>query len=86
MNTEAEIRDIFGQLKKLIMINEEMGIEPPPIPTEALNYPEGGITGNQDKKKGAGNFTSLKALRTFIGDCQRCKLHNGRNNLVFGEG
>jgi len=86
LNTEAEIRDIFGHLKKLIMINEEMGIEPPPIPTEVLNCPEGVITGNQDKKKGAGNCTSLKALRTFIGDCQRCKLHKGRNNLVFGEG
>ena len=68
------------------MINEEMGIEPPPIPTETLNCPEGAITGNQDKKKGAGHCTSLEALRTFIGDCQRCKLHKGRNNLVFGEG
>jgi uracil-DNA glycosylase family 4 len=86
VNTEAEIRDIFGHLKNLIMINEEMGIEPPPIPKGALNYPGGGITGNQDKKKGAGNVTSLEALRTFIGDCQRCKLHKGRNNLVFGEG
>ncbi|MBU4427101.1 MAG: hypothetical protein KKB35_10250, partial [Proteobacteria bacterium] len=62
MNTETEIRDIFGHLKKLIMINEEMGIEPPPIPTEALNYPEGGITGTQDKKKRADNCTSLEAL------------------------
>ena len=86
LDTEAEIRDIFGHLKKLIMINEEMGTEPPPIPTEALNGPEGGITGNQDKKKGADNLTSLEALRTFIGDCQRCKLHKCRKNLVFGEG
>ena len=62
MNTEAEIRDIFGHLKKLIMIHEEMGIDLPPIPAETLHYTEGGITGNQDKKKGADNLTSLEAL------------------------
>ena len=28
----------------------------------------------------------LDALRQEIGDCTRCKLHTGRNNLVFGEG
>ena len=29
---------------------------------------------------------SLDALRTFIGECRRCKLHHGRTRLVFGEG
>ena len=29
---------------------------------------------------------SLSALRTEIGDCQRCKLAPGRTNLVFGVG
>lgn len=28
----------------------------------------------------------LEALRNEIGDCQRCPLHKGRTNLVFGEG
>ncbi len=28
----------------------------------------------------------LKKLRDEIGDCQRCKLSNGRKNIVFGEG
>lgn len=28
----------------------------------------------------------LKALREEIGDCQRCGLANGRQNVVFGEG
>ena len=31
-------------------------------------------------------FDSLEALRTHLGDCQRCGLHTGRTNLVFGEG
>lgn len=28
----------------------------------------------------------LKALRQEIGDCRRCPLHQGRRNIVFGEG
>jgi len=28
----------------------------------------------------------LKAIRDFIGDCQRCKLAGGRKNIVFGQG
>ncbi|RLB58444.1 MAG: uracil-DNA glycosylase [Deltaproteobacteria bacterium] len=28
----------------------------------------------------------MEALRQEIGDCQRCRLHRGRNQLVFGEG
>lgn len=29
---------------------------------------------------------ALHALREEIGDCRRCKLSNGRTNIVFGEG
>lgn len=29
---------------------------------------------------------ALRAIRDFIGDCTRCKLHRGRKNLVFGVG
>lgn len=29
---------------------------------------------------------ALDALHAEMGDCQRCKLHKGRENLVFGEG
>ena len=30
--------------------------------------------------------TSLEAIREDIGDCQRCKLHEHRRTIVFGEG
>lgn len=30
--------------------------------------------------------TALEALRLEIGDCKRCRLSEGRNNIVFGEG
>jgi uracil-DNA glycosylase family 4 len=31
-------------------------------------------------------FSTLEALRGEIGDCHRCKLCNGRTNIVFGSG
>ena len=30
--------------------------------------------------------TELKRVREELGDCQRCKLANGRKNIVFGQG
>ncbi len=35
---------------------------------------------------GLGDVHTLDALRDFIGDCKRCKLCNGRTNIVFGAG
>ena len=29
---------------------------------------------------------SLEMVRTDLGDCQRCRLHEGRRNIVFGAG
>jgi len=30
--------------------------------------------------------TDLDSVRTALGDCTRCRLHEGRTNLVFGDG
>ena len=35
---------------------------------------------------GLSDICTLDALRDFIGDCKRCKLCNGRTNVVFGVG
>ncbi len=35
---------------------------------------------------GLSEVHTLDALRDFIGDCKRCKLCNGRTNIVFGVG
>ncbi len=32
------------------------------------------------------NADKLEYLRNYMGNCQRCPLHEGRTNLVFGEG
>ena len=38
------------------------------------------------KYPGLDKTDDLPALRDFIGNCTRCKLHSGRTNLVFGVG
>lgn len=35
---------------------------------------------------GASERLSLDAIRRELGDCRRCRLHQGRTHLVFGEG
>ena len=35
---------------------------------------------------GGGRADALKVIRDDIGDCTRCRLHNGRKNIVFGSG
>jgi uracil-DNA glycosylase family 4 len=86
LNTEAELKAFFGNLKGLIMLHEEMGFEPPSISSEARTYLEDGLEGDQDKAKGIHHLASLEALQAYIGECRRCKLHRGRTHLVFGEG
>ncbi|MCP4666233.1 MAG: uracil-DNA glycosylase [Deltaproteobacteria bacterium] len=60
-----------------------MGLEPAPLSAETLEYLEGETVGETLPGQG---FDSLDAMRTFIGECRRCKLHRGRTRLVFGEG
>lgn len=35
---------------------------------------------------GDGKADALKVIQDDIGDCTRCRLHNGRKNIVFGSG
>ncbi len=45
-----------------------------------LSLPESGAGSAEDKAE------ALERLRHSLGDCQRCKLAQGRTNIVFGEG
>jgi len=76
MNPASELRDIAGQLKRLIISNMEMGIDFSRLSSYAPK--------NSSEKQA--HIDSLEDLRAFIGDCKRCKLWRGRSNLVFGEG
>lgn len=39
-----------------------------------------------ERVSAASSQDSLDALRADLGDCQRCRLHQGRNKIVFGQG
>lgn len=86
MKAKEEIKEVFGQLKNLIMVYQEMGLEPPTVSTEARNYLDAGVSGGYSSLGQQVRLDTLEALRTFIGECERCKLHAGRSHLVFGEG
>jgi uracil-DNA glycosylase family 4 len=76
MNPASELREIAGQLKRLIISNMEMGID--------FSYLSSYTPKESQEKKDRRD--SLEDLRILIGDCRRCKLWRGRSNLVFGEG
>jgi len=52
-----------------------MDIKVQPLINDAFNFNTG---------DGAGN--SLEEIKTFIGDCKKCRLHELRKNIVVGEG
>mgnify|MGYP001260929399 CR=1 FL=1 len=43
-------------------------------------------TSSPDLEESEDPAAALAALRAEIGDCKRCRLHEGRTNIVFGDG
>jgi len=76
LTPEDEVREIIGQLKKHMRLNQSLGLAPPHLSPQTLSYLEGGTS----------QPISLEDLRKDIGNCRRCKLYRDRNTLVFGEG
>jgi len=76
MSARAELLEIVGQLKTLLITYPEIGLEVP--------KPSG--QGPADPNPGDSTPMTLERLTIAIGDCQRCKLSLKRTRLVFGEG
>jgi DNA polymerase len=53
---------------------------PPAVPANLVSIASSPELGVQDPT------AALKLIREDIGDCTRCKLHQGRNKIVFGVG
>jgi uracil-DNA glycosylase len=53
---------------------------PPAVPANLVSIASSPELGVQDPA------AALKLIREDIGDCTRCKLHQGRNKIVFGVG
>ena len=81
MSYVSEFRQIISQTKKILDAEKDSGIELPPIkePEAEVEYTKAVIDSSPAPAK-------LSDLRTELGDCTRCKLCNGRKNIVFGEG
>lgn len=77
-----EIVNIVKEVKNIIELYREIDLMPP-MTRETVKY----------LKEGPGiesrileHINNLDELREYIGDCNRCKLHKNRQNMVFGEG
>ncbi len=81
MNYAPELRQIIAQTKKILDAELNSGIELPPLKT-----PDTETAYNITAPVSSSSPETLSDLKAFIGDCKRCKLCNGRKNIVFGEG
>ncbi len=85
--------DIINEVRKAMEFYRELGFEYLPVKSAAfsdvlssrgvsLPADSAGMVAGTD----LGHRKTLTALMAEIGECQRCKLCNGRKNIVFGEG
>lgn len=81
MDYTSELRQIISQTKKILYAEQNSGIELPPLRTPEVETKFSNIPSSTTKIP-----TTLTHLRVDLGECTRCKLSNGRKNIVFGEG
>ncbi|MFQ5456590.1 MAG: uracil-DNA glycosylase family protein [Nitrospirota bacterium] len=72
-----EIKRLIDDVREYITYYKEMGIDLLPFQSESDNIGTKALSSVP---------SSLQEIREMIGDCNRCKLHNGRKNIVFGVG
>ena len=89
----ATIRDYVEQLREEGMEGLPAALSSTPramptAPAPASSKPDAAPMPTElfSKYPGLEKSSTLDELRTFIGDCQRCKLAPRRTNLVFGVG
>lgn len=76
MSPRAELLEIVGKLKSLLISYPQLEAELPKLSRQSKTDPNPGESAP----------TTLDSLTEFIGDCKRCKLSQRRTRLVFGEG
>ena len=68
---------IYDELRAALQFYQALGVEALPVLLQTV--PE-------RPRAAGGKAEQLAQLREEIGDCKRCKLSEGRKNIVFGEG
>lgn len=89
MESEREIREILHHAKRRLMAHAALGFGPLPVAGPVLRILSRDTptwTAGTPASGRLQGLNTLEALRAYIGDCCRCKLHRGRTQLVFGEG
>jgi DNA polymerase len=91
----ADTRALLASARALVAELAEEGVEqferlsdPPagrPAVAEALGAPEETRAATRDAQPDVAP-RSLEDVRLELGDCQRCRLCEGRNHIVFGDG
>lgn len=83
--------EIIKEMKNAMEFYKELGFEYLPVKASDLSLHRNPVTEKKSEYHSAPAVSSdkgklLKMLREEIGDCRRCKLCEGRKNIVFGEG
>lgn len=68
---------IYDELRAALQFYQALGVEALPVLLQTVP---------DRPREGSGKAELLAQLREEIGDCKRCKLSEGRKNIVFGEG
>jgi uracil-DNA glycosylase family 4 len=81
--TVSEIReDALPRTPRKPVLPSVPPMQVPPAPKIALPAAKSGLFDASEKISG----DSMLKIRDDIGDCTRCKLHKGRNKIVFADG
>ena len=77
---------LLRELKNQLLFLKDAGYSE--IPIESKLFPENISTSNTTPINivESGQIKTLTQVREELGDCTRCKLSNGRKNIVFGSG
>ncbi|MFN3476878.1 MAG: uracil-DNA glycosylase [Candidatus Methylomirabilales bacterium] len=86
MDPREELKELVGQTKAHLQLQMELGLDflqasgleagVKSWKAEGLPYPW----------RAPGARPTLEEIRATVGDCTRCKLHQGRKTIVFGSG
>ncbi len=88
---QREFLEIVTQVRAHLEYRNALGVSAVvtapgrPIPEVARTRPAATATHAQEKPRHL-RESGLAAVRAELGECTRCKLHQGRNTIVFGEG
>lgn len=84
LETERSVRSAVRQLRHLLAGLQRSGIETFHPISVSISPQVSESFGEEPATPDSGQL--LHEIRNELGDCRRCRLHEGRTHLVFGEG